>query len=163
MKLDMLFAPTEAGGLSMKYAVLCSVLVISSMLSGQSASAPRGDDEQAIAKLHDEWLKAFDAGDADTMNRIEADDFTVAGDFGNISKQNQLDRIRQRTQKSQEVKRSNDGRQIRFYGPVALLTETDHAATAEGSSDFQSTEVWVKKGDTWQVVHLHFSGLAKAE
>jgi ketosteroid isomerase-like protein len=147
----------------MKWLLISLLLLFPAWASGQSAPAASSADEQAIAKLHGEWLKAFDAGDADAMNRIESDDFTVAGDFGQVTKQTQLDRIRQRTEKSQEVKRSNENRQVRFYGDVAVLTETDHATTTGGTGDFQSTEVWVKHGDSWQVVHLHFSGLPKAE
>jgi ketosteroid isomerase-like protein len=149
----------------MKWALISILLVLPVWAGAQSASAAAGSsaDEQAIAKLHDDWLKAFDTGDADVMNRIESDDFTVAGNFGQVTKQTQLDRVRERAQKSMEVKRSNENRQIRFYGDVAVLTETDHATTAEGTGDFQSTEIWVKHGDSWQVVHLHFSGLPKAE
>ena len=149
----------------MKRVLFSLLLILPLTASGQSAAASsaHADDEQAISKLHDDWLKAFDSGDADTMNRIESDDFTVAGEFGTVTKQAQLDRVRQRTQKSQEVKRANENRQIRFYGDVALLTETDHATTTEGTGDFQSTEVWAKHGDSWQVVHLHFSSMPKAQ
>ena len=149
--------------IAMKW-MLVFLLITPPFAFGQAvtASNEHSPDEQAIMKLQDTWLKAFDAGDADAMDKIEAEDFTVAGEFGQVTKAQQLDGVRKRTQKAQEVTRATDGRQFRFYGEVAVLTETDHATTAaEGQSDFQTTEVWVKRGDSWQVVHLHFSALPK--
>lgn len=60
------------------------------------------------------------------MDRIEADDFTVAGEFGQSTKQQHLDRSRgrQQSEKPEEGNRRFDNRQFRFYGDVALITET---------------------------------------
>ena len=35
----------------------------------------------------------------------------------------------------------------------ALLTEVDHAVDAEGKADFQTTILWVRRGNTWRVTH----------
>jgi ketosteroid isomerase-like protein len=131
--------------------------------NGQTAqpSTGRAEDEQAIRKLHDAWLKAYDAGDAEALDRLEDDDFVVAGEFGERTKQQQLDSVRHRTGKSEAVDRKADPQRFRFYGDVALITEVDHASSAERPDKFQSTEVWVRAGSTWKVVHLHFSHLAK--
>jgi ketosteroid isomerase-like protein len=149
---------------TMKWALVFVLLLTFAMPGhGQTAqpTTGRADDEQVIHKLHDAWLKAYDTGDAETLDRIEGDDFTVAGEFGERSKQQQLDSVRHRTEKSEAVNRKADPQHFRFYGEVALVTEIDHAATAEGPYEFQSTEVWVRAGSTWKVVHLHFSRLAK--
>jgi hypothetical protein len=122
-----------------------------------SPSAGRTDDEQAISRLNEECLKAYDIGDVATLDRIEDGDFTLSGDFGVVTKQQQLDRVRQRTGKTEVVTRKIDPQQFRFYDNVALVTETDRPTTADGTFAFQSTEVWVRRGDSWKMVHLHYS------
>jgi ketosteroid isomerase-like protein len=149
----------------MKRAALVFVLLLTFQIPGNGQAAQpstgRADDEQVIRKLHDAWLKAYDTGDAETLDRVEGDDFTVAGEFGERTKQQQLNSVRHRTEKSEAVNRKTDPQRFRFYGEVALVTEIDHASSAEGPYEFQSTEVWVRAGSTWKVVHLHFSRLAK--
>jgi ketosteroid isomerase-like protein len=141
------------------------LLVSPGFASGQGAPAPGGHarDEQAIARLHDEWMKAFDAGDAQTMDRIESDDFTVAGEFGERNRQDHLDNVRRRGQASKPdapTIRRIDNRKFRFYGDTALITQTDHYSPPGASPyDFESTEVWVRSGDAWKVAHLHFTRL----
>jgi hypothetical protein len=100
-------------------------------------------------------LKAYDAGDVKTLSEIEDDTFTLAGEFGQMTKQQHLDQVRRR-EKPQVVSRTIDN-QFRFYGDVALLTEVDHAADAEGKADFQTTILWVRQGNTWPVTHMHYS------
>jgi ketosteroid isomerase-like protein len=149
---------------TMKWALVLVLLVsFQTPGIGQAAqpSSGRADDEQAIRKLNEAWLKAYDTGDAETLDRIENDDFTVAGEFGERTKQQQLNSVRHRTEKSEAVNRKVDLQRFRFYGDVAVVTEIDHTSSAEGPDEYQSTEVWVRSGSTWKVVHLHFSRLAK--
>jgi hypothetical protein len=122
-----------------------------------SPSSGRTDDEQAIRRLNEECLKAHDIGDVATLDRIEDADFTLSGDFGVVPKQRQLDRVRERTGKTEVVTRKIDPQQFRFYDNVALVTETDRPTTADGTFAFQSTEVWVRRSDSWKLVHLHYS------
>jgi len=122
-------------------------------------SAGHSDDEQAIRRLNEECLKAHDIGDVATLDRIEDNDFTLSGDFGVVSKQQQLDQVRHRTTKTEVVTRKIDPQLFRFYDNVALVRETDRPMTADGTFAFQSTEVWVRRGDSWKLVHLHYSPL----
>jgi hypothetical protein len=116
-------------------------------------------DERAILTQRDALLKAYDAGDLTILDQIEADDFTLAGDFGQMTKREHLDLVRHR-EKPQVVTRKIDN-QFRFYGDVALLTEVDHAADAGGKADYQTTTLWVRHGGIWRVVHLHYSKVAE--
>jgi hypothetical protein len=108
-----------------------------------------------IIQLRDALLKTYDAGDVKTLSEIEDDDFTLAGDFGQVNKQQHLDQVRRR-EKPQVVSRTIDN-QFRLYGDVALLTEVDHARDAEGKGDFQTTILWVRRGNTWRAAHMHYS------
>ena len=134
--------------------ILMTAFTFSSGQSPASASAHSGD-ERAIIQQRDALLKAYDAGDVKTLSEIEDDDFTLAGEFGQVSKQQHLDQVRRR-EKPQVVSRQIDN-QFRFYGDVALLTEVDHATDAEGKADFQTTILWVRHGNTWRVAHMHYS------
>jgi hypothetical protein len=118
------------------------------------AASDHSIDEQTIIKLRDAVLKAYDAGDIKTLDQIEDSDFTLAGDFGQQTKQQHLDMVRHR-EKPQVVSRKIDN-QFRFYGNVALLTEVDHSTDASGSADYQTTILWVRHGYTRRMSHMHF-------
>ena len=141
----------------MKWALISLLLTASLFANGQGVSpgGTRAQDERAIIQLRDALLKAYDAGDVKTLSEIEDDDFTLAGEFGQMTKQQHLDQVRRR-EKPQVVSRKIDN-QFRFYGDVVLLTEVDHATDAEGKADFQTTILWVRHGNTWRVAHMHFS------
>lgn len=127
---------------------------------GARAAAGHASDEQTIRQLNEECLNAHDVADAATLDRIEDEDFTISGDFGVITKQEQLDEVRKRTRKPEVINRKIDPQQFRFYDGVALVTETDRPTTKDGTFAFQSTEVWVRRGDSWKLAHLHYSALA---
>lgn len=84
--------------------------------------------------------------------RIEDTDFTISGDFGLVSKREYLDTIRKRTSNPGVITRKIDPQRFRFYNGVALVTETDRP-TKDGTFAFQSTEVWVRRADSWKLVH----------
>src|SRR5258708_8369860 len=76
--------------LSAVLAVSLFVLWAFTLLSGKSSpSAGNTDDERVIRQLNEECLHAHDIGDAVTLDRIEDADFTLSGDFGVVSKQQQ--------------------------------------------------------------------------
>jgi hypothetical protein len=112
---------------TMRWTLITLLLTVSMFAGGQSASpaSTRTQDERAIIQQRDTLLKAYDAGDVKTLSEIEDDTFTLAGDFGQMTKQQHLDQVRRR-EKPQVVSRTIDN-QFRFYGNVALLTEVDHA------------------------------------
>jgi len=121
---------------------------------------PSSTDEQAIRLLNEQCLHAYDIGDVATLDRIEDAEFTLSGDFGVIAKQEHLDQVRRRTAKQDVMSRKIDPQIFRFYERVALVTETDRPSAKDGSTyAFQSTEVWVRRGDSWKLVHLHYSPL----
>lgn len=126
---------------------------------GGSPAAAHADDVRAIRQLNEECLHAHDIADAATLDRIEDTDFTISGEFGIITKQEQLDKVRKRTEKPEVITRKIDPQVFRFYKGVALVTETDRPTTKDGTFAFQSTEVWVRRGDSWKLTHLHYSRL----
>ena len=126
---------------------------------GGMPTAGHANDERAIRQLNEECLHAHDIADAVTLDRIEDTDFTLSGAFGVITKQAQLDEVRKRTGKPEVITRKIDPQVFRFYDGVVLVTETDWPTTKDGTFGFQSTEVWVRRGDSWKLTHLHYSRL----
>lgn len=124
------------------------------------AEAEHKKDAQVIRQLNEECLHAHDVADVGTLDRIEDSDFTLSGGFGVIRKTEQLDHVRERPKgKTEVIHRKIDPQQFRFYGDVALVTETDRPTTAEGTFAFQSTEVWIRRDGSWKLLHLHYSRL----
>ena len=148
-------------------AVALPALALCAFTLPYRASAPdstgRAGDEQAIRQLNEECLRAHDSGDVAALDRVEDADFTLSGDFGVVSKQQHLDKVRHRTTKTEVITRKIDPQQFRFYDNVALVVETDRPTTADGTFAFQSTEVWVRRGDSWKLVHLHYSRLQEKQ
>ena len=150
---------------------LTAVLAVSLFLlfaftlpSGKSSpSTGTVDNERVIRQLNEECLHAHDIGDAATLDRIEDADFTISGDFGVVGKQQQLEGVRQRTSKPEVITRKIEPQVFHFYDGVALVTETDRPTTKDGTFAFQSTEVWIRRGDSWKLAHLHYSAMAEKQ
>ncbi len=83
--------------------------------------------EQQILSLEKEWYDAFFRSDADTMSRIEADDFIIitGGTKAPLRKEQQLASIRgrseERKRQASALTRSLENPIIRFYGDVAVV------------------------------------------
>ncbi len=73
-------------------------LCISAVLAyGQAAASDdHSGDEQAIRRLNQEVLKAYNLGDVKTLNRVEDADFTLTDDFGEVTKAQQIDDVSHR-------------------------------------------------------------------
>jgi hypothetical protein len=83
---------------TMRWTLITLLLTASMFASGQNVSpaSTRAQDERAIIQQRDALLKAYDAGDVKTLSEIEDDTFTLAGDFGQVTKQLHLDQVRRR-------------------------------------------------------------------
>jgi ketosteroid isomerase-like protein len=145
----------------MRWLMVLVVFVTTAMVSGQSSSSipSHAADEQTIRGLNLKWLKAFDDGNANLLDQMEGDDFTVSGHFGNHTKQEQLQMVRSLKEKLSPPTRKIENQQFRFYGDTALVTETDYASSSDGSSTNMTTTLWVRRDGVWKVVHLHFTPL----
>jgi len=152
---------SQAGVVVLSTFVLCAFTFW--MLPGALPTEGRAKDEEIIRRLNEEVLHAHDVADAATLDRIEDADFTLSGDFGLVSKKGQLNEVRNRTRKPEVITRKIDPQVFRFYEGVALVTETDRSTTKDGTFAYQSTEVWVHRGDSWRLVHLHYSRLEEKQ
>jgi hypothetical protein len=137
-----------------------SAVIAKAAAAGSPLPASSGN-EAALRQLNEKLLTAYGKGDVKTLDQIEGDDFTLSGDFGTVTKPQQLDHLRNVGGQPEPVNRQITPQQIRFYGEAALITETDHASGSGGKSDYQTTSMWVRSGATWRIVHMHYSKLAE--
>jgi hypothetical protein len=91
--------------------------------STKHASANHADDEQAIRGLNVDVLKAYNLGDVKTLDRIEDADFVLTGDFGEVTKAQQIDDVSHRKPNATSVNVIVANERFRFYGDAALLTD----------------------------------------
>jgi hypothetical protein len=125
------------------------------------ASSNHASDEQAICKQNEEVLKAHNLGDVKTLDRIEDSDFLLTGDFGEVTKAQQLDDVRQRKENASSVRLIVANERFRFYGDAAVLTEVERYGEGADFPKCETTSVWVRRGGEWKLVHLHYSKLSK--
>jgi hypothetical protein len=129
--------------------------------SGNSASSNHAGDEQIIGQRNEAVLKAYNLGDVATLDRIEDSDFLLTGDFGEVTKSQQLDDVRQRKENPPSVRLIVANARFRLYGDTALLTEVERYGEGDDFPKFETTSIWVRRGGEWKLVHLHFSKLSK--
>jgi len=130
---------------------------------GQAASAASDytADEQAIRQLNENALKAYNSGEVSTLDQIEDADFVLTGDFGEVSRAKQIEDASHHKQKASDVRLIVANQHIRFYGDTAVLTEIERYGDGQDLPRYQSTSVWVRRGQDWKLVHLHYSTLTK--
>jgi ketosteroid isomerase-like protein len=145
----------------MKHGLVLLLWLSTTFAYAQAASGNHAADEQAISRLNEQLLKAYNLGDVNTLERIEDADFLVAGGFGEVSKSQQLDDVRHRKDNPTSVALTVSNPRFRFYGDTALLTEVEKYGSPANEPGFETTSLWVRRGGEWKVVHLHFSQLTQ--
>jgi uncharacterized protein (TIGR02246 family) len=115
--------------------------------------------EAEIRQLAQEWMDAVARRDAETLDRLMADDFVLASGMGFfIEKPEWLDMaLRRIVAKSF---RYSDVR-VRLYGECAVMqSRWSQQATIDGrewDGEGLMTDVWVKQEGRWRVVARHSS------
>jgi ketosteroid isomerase-like protein len=151
--------------------LLCSLSVLASGQTPEKASLD-SSTEQEIMKLSREWYDAYFRGDTATLERVEASDFIVMSDRVTQTKQEQVAGIQGRVKEGRWLSpgliRHTEGVIVRAYGDVVVISgrswntrQGDVQETPSVKSQF--TEIWVRRDEQWQVVHLHFAPLAQAQ
>jgi hypothetical protein len=134
--------------------VIIFLFCVSSVLAYGQAAAPSNNsvsgshagDEQTIRQRNEAVLKAYNLGDVATLDRIEDSDFLLTGDFGEVTKSQQLDDVRQRKDNASTVRLIVANVRFRFYGDTALLTEVERYGEGDDFPKFETTSVWVRRG-----------------
>jgi uncharacterized protein (TIGR02246 family) len=121
----------------------------------------------AVRKLEREWLDAYEKHDADAMDRIVADDFTITFPDGRVQTKPQLmAEIRLPRKPDQPApKFSTEGVTARVYGETVVLTGTVITDLRRGGEAVRHraryTDTYVRRDGRWQVVASHLSNAAE--
>ncbi len=132
---------------------------------------PKGQNsiEQEILKLEKEWFEAYNKTDANTVDRIEADDYILAsrtrGEFG--TKETQIPNIRNRDEATRKrmaaTTRTLEQAKVRIYGNVVIVNAISVSTRRDEVTPFVSkllyTGVWVKREGRWRIVNAQFTDL----
>jgi ketosteroid isomerase-like protein len=127
-------------------------------LSQTPANSPTVDAEQAVKALTQEWLDAEQRHDRKTLQRIIAEDFRGTGPRGNtLSREDVLPDEGATTGGLAITARSI---LVRVFGETAVVTGHGLPKTG-GPEELRFTIVFVKRGDSWQMVAGHLSRVPK--
>ena len=120
--------------------------------------------ERELLKLEDEFARAVASNDADTLDKLLADDWIIVEpDGGMIDKARFLGVIRSGAL-SHESLESTDLR-ARLYGYTAVVTGLTTSKGKFMGQDFTSceraTDIFVKQADRWQCVFTQLTRFTK--
>lgn len=150
---------------------LVILIVASCILSlaqqAQQPSVSKAEDE--VRKLERQWLDAYEQNNAEAMERIVADDFTITFPNGAIQTKPQLMAMIKSPRRAGQsrMKFSTEDVQSRAYGDTVILIgrviteyERDGKTVKEQS---RYTDTYVQRKGRWQVVASHLSNIEEAK
>lgn len=109
--------------------------------------------EQQVRQLNDDWVKAMMRGDAETLDRIMADDFFFSYPLEGDDKTQFISDITSGDLKIEHLTREQLS--VRVFGSTAVLTARDSATWLyrgrELSGQYKVIKVFVERGGRWQL------------
>jgi len=127
---------------------------------GKSRSPQPASVEAELKRLEREWFDAVVKGDAETLNRIFADDFTAINNDGSfVNKAEMKEMMSAGRIKLDEIR--TDEFKLRLYGATAVVTgRATYIRNQKPLGQSSHIETWVKRADTtgqsgrtrWQAV-----------
>jgi ketosteroid isomerase-like protein len=141
------------------------------VVAAANVAADEADDRKQIQTARQQWMKAFFAGDTETMDRLETDGFIVIAAKVIQDKKTQLAGIKQQKETGNWFPPGIVGVDVdvktRFVGDNVAIVSGHVANKIPGEEDprmqFAITEVWQRTGDGWRTAHLHFHPLEDSD
>ena len=125
-------------------------------MSGEQSAktASKIEIEQGLRQLNDEWVKALVRRDANTLDRIMADDFVFAYPLEGDDKAQFLDDVLSGDMLVEHLSRENVS--VRIWGQTAVLTGRDSVKWLykgrEFSGHYKIIQVYIQRDNLWQLV-----------
>jgi uncharacterized protein (TIGR02246 family) len=149
---------------SVVVALFAFVVAWSPALRAQDGPAGRAEEE--VRKLEREWLDAYEKNDAEAMDRIVAEGFTITFPEGGGQTKAQLMAMIKAGRRGQPAPRfRTEEVRSRAYGDTVILTgkviteyQRDGKTVTEAS---RYTDTYVKLNGRWQVVASHLSNVGE--
>jgi ketosteroid isomerase-like protein len=112
--------------------------------------------EQHIRQLNDEWVKALVRADADTLDRVMADDFFFTYPLEGDDKTQFISDITAGDLKIEHITREQVS--VRLFGSTAVLTARDSATWLyhgrELTGQYKIMAVYTERNGKWQLCSL---------
>lgn len=150
----------------MKYVQAVLFIFVSLGLVPKTIAQPAAateSNEKTIRTVEATMINAYYKGDIPTLDRLEADDFTVINESGEETKSEQLKGIRTRTPADMHLAFDVEHGKVRFFGPVAIVTGVYTVRSTQNASEpadhIVATEVWVQHGNEWKIEQMQYSDL----
>jgi ketosteroid isomerase-like protein len=109
--------------------------------------------EQRVRQLNDEWVKAIVRGDAETLNRVMADDFIFTYPLEGDDKAQFIADVTSGDLRVEHISREHVS--VRVFGNTAILTARDSATWLyhgrEFSGQYKIIKVYTERNGTWQL------------
>ena len=147
----------------MKLTLTLFLVVLATALSanGQTKNDKNAGDSKAIQelrKLVQTWDNAFVAGDAATLDRLLADEFSFVG--GENKAQN-LAALKSRSAESTVESAVSADVEVQIYGNTAIVTGLDTISGKNKGEPYTTRwlymDVWIKRSGRWQCVKTYSS------
>ena len=120
------------------------------------AESPKIETEQELRQMNDEWVKALVRGDADTLDRIMAEDFFFAYPMEGDDKAQFISDVTSGKVRVEFLNRENVS--VRIWGSTAVVTAKDSAKWFYGGRDFSGhykiIHVYSQRNGRWQLVSV---------
>lgn len=147
-------------GLALLVVAACGVAA-----SAQTGAAALSKAEEEVRKLERRWLDAYERHDAEEMERIVADDFTITFPNGGMQTKQQVVAMVKAPRRpdqpamrfyTEDVRSRAYGDTVILIGRVVTEYERDGKQVREQS---RYTDTYVKRDGRWQVVASHLSNV----
>jgi ketosteroid isomerase-like protein len=124
-------------------------------VASTTGSASLTDDEKTVAALDTQYQAAVAKNDADTMDRILADDFVLVTGLGKTY--TKADLLKEARRKSVVYEHQEDSSQkVRVWGDTAVVTALLWAKGTEGGKPFDYklwfSDTYVRTQNGWRYV-----------
>src|SRR5688500_2094866 len=112
--------------------------------------------EQLLREMNDDWVKALVRSDAESLDRIMADDFFFAYPFEGDDKAQFIGDVSSGDVRVEYITRENTA--VRIWGSTAILTGKDSAKWYYKGRDFSGhykiIHIYAHRNDRWQLVSV---------
>lgn len=148
--------------------ILLVMLLVATCGTSPARQAPQpklSKAEEEVRRLERQWLDAYEQNDADAMERIVADDFTITFPNGAMQTKPQLMVMIKSPRRAGQPRTRfyTEGVHSRAYGDTVILLgrvvseyERDGKTVKDQS---RYTDTYVRRNGRWQVVASHLSNV----
>jgi ketosteroid isomerase-like protein len=117
-----------------------------------AAESGYGRIEEQLVALDKQWGRASARGDAKALNRLLAANYTFTDLDGRVGTKAEMLRDLKDNQANRIESLEASNYKVQVYGTTAVMTHLTTATSGDSKVQLQSMHVWIKRGNSWQVL-----------